>query len=131
MERLRGAVSCPGVLDRDTVGRVFASADLLAHSSVIEESSNAVREALAAGLPLAVSQRAGEPVRDGQTGLVVRDSSVGAWTEALGRLARDRELRESLGREAHAWAKRELPTWADVLAQDLLPVWIQAARGSR
>ena len=82
--------SCPGVLDPDTLGRVYASADVCAQPAVIEELSNAVLEATASGLPLVVAPGSGSErfVVDGKTGLVARDATPEAWAEALAQVLR-------------------------------------------
>jgi glycosyltransferase involved in cell wall biosynthesis len=129
-ERLPRASACPGVIDLTTLAQVYASADLLAHPSEIEETSNVVLEALAAGLPVAAAASgAGRLLEDGRTGLVVPGGDGTAWTAALRRLVRDSGLRETLGRAGRAYAERAIPSWGTVLAQDLLPFWTRAARG--
>ena len=53
--RLGDHATCPGVLDPETLARAYASADLCAQPSEIEELSNAVLEALTSGLPVLVA----------------------------------------------------------------------------
>jgi glycosyltransferase involved in cell wall biosynthesis len=122
-------VTCPGVLPPAQLELAYASADLFAQPSVIEELSNAVLEALAAGLPVVVDARSGSgrlfPV--GEAGLVVDNPGPGAWAATLRALLRDPARCEAMGRRARAWAERTIPTWTDVLTQDLLPVWRRAA----
>jgi glycosyltransferase involved in cell wall biosynthesis len=68
----------------------------------------AAREAMAMGKPV-IAGRSGllpELVEDGRCGLVV-DSSVEKLAEAITRLARNRALREKLGRAAAAKAKEK------------------------
>jgi glycosyltransferase involved in cell wall biosynthesis len=136
--RLAGAASCPGVLDPETLARVYASSDLFAQPSELEECSNAIQEALASGLPVLVSERGGSGrlVADGETGIVVRSpsppvasSSASLWAAALRGLVRDPTRRLGLGLAARRWAERVIPSWGDVLAQDLLPRWRAAAEG--
>jgi glycosyltransferase involved in cell wall biosynthesis len=127
--RLGRAATCPGVLDPQTLARVYASADLLAHPSLVEESSNVVLEALASGLPvLAHEEGAGRVLVDGQTGLVIYGPEPRGWIEALRALAGDHARRESLGRAGRAFTERHLPSWAQVLREDLMPVWFSAAQ---
>jgi glycosyltransferase involved in cell wall biosynthesis len=134
-DRFGGAATCPGVLPPETLARVYASSDLFAQPSELEECSNAIQEALASGLPVVVSERGGSGrlVADGEAGLVVRGAGAaeasspsadgGAWAAALRGLVRDPGRRAALGRGARRWAERAIPSWADVLAQDLLPRW--------
>jgi glycosyltransferase involved in cell wall biosynthesis len=124
------AAICPGALPQATLARVYASCDLFAQPSEIEECSNVVLEALASGLPvLAAAGGGGRLIVDGETGLVVRDAGAGAWAEALRALAGDPERRHRLAMTARHWAEQTVPSWAQVLAEDLLPRWRRAAEG--
>lgn len=126
--RLGDDATCPGVLDPETLARAYASADLCAQPSEIEELSNAVLEALTSGLPVLVAGASGSDrlLVEGETGLVVRGDTA-AWAEAIAALAGDPSRRAEMGRAARAWALREIPTWRQVLLEDLLPVWRRAA----
>jgi glycosyltransferase involved in cell wall biosynthesis len=132
LERLPGAATCPGVLPPETVARIYASADLFAQPSVTEESSNVVHEALTSGLPVVVTARsAGRLVVDGETGAVVPDGEPESWMEALRALVEDRARRERLGAQGRAFAEHAIPSWGEVLAEDLLPRWQDAAAARR
>src|SRR6185369_3037772 len=115
-------VTCPGMLEPATVARALASADICAQPSEVEEWSNAVQEALASGLPVVVAAASGSGrrVMDGETGLVLPRADPETWAGALGPLVADGARRAAMGRAAHAWARANLPTWRDVLEQDLL-----------
>jgi glycosyltransferase involved in cell wall biosynthesis len=79
--------------------RLYPAFDLVALSSDREGLPNALLEAGAAGRGI-VSTAAGgadEIVIDGQTGLLVATNDVLALAAALGRLVRDRQLRDRLG----------------------------------
>ncbi|HEY4395488.1 MAG TPA: glycosyltransferase [Polyangia bacterium] len=131
-ERLGPAATCPGTLLPADLARVYAAADVVAHPSEIEESSNVVLEALASGRPLVTSAAvaAGSGVVDGETGLVAA-AAPADWSAALERLAADAVLRDRLGREGRRWIESTVPTWRDVLEQDLLPVWRDAQARAR
>jgi glycosyltransferase involved in cell wall biosynthesis len=120
--------TCPGVIDPETLARAYASADLCAQPSEIEEISNAVLEALASGVPVLVTDASGSEhlLVEGETGLVVQ-GGVEAWVEALSALVTDPQRRQRMGRAARALALREIPTWRQVLLEDLLPIWRRAA----
>ena len=129
IERLGPHGSCPGQLAPDQLAMAYASADVFAQPSIIEECSNVVLEALSSGLPVVVAQGGGSsrlfPV--GEAGLVVSDASGPAgWTEALRGLVTDHPRRVWMAETARSFAEN-LPTWRDVLTQDLLPVWQRVA----
>jgi glycosyltransferase involved in cell wall biosynthesis len=101
-----------GALDRDTVARALAAADVVAVPSVVDAAGNVdglpntVLEALASGRAVVASRVAGIPdvVEDGVTGLLVGAGDPEALATALQRLGRDPAERERLGREARARA---------------------------
>src|SRR5262249_1173455 len=57
LSRLGRHASCPGNLESETLASIYASSDLFAFPSEIEEYANVVLEALASGLPVMVSAR--------------------------------------------------------------------------
>jgi glycosyltransferase involved in cell wall biosynthesis len=133
-ELLGDRISCPGVLDPAALARAYASSDLCAQPSEVEEHSNAVLEALASGLPalVAAPSGSGRLVVEGQTGVVIgRSSDAGAWADALRGLAADPQRRAGMGRMARAWARQNIPSWRQVLLEDLLPIWRAAAAAGR
>jgi glycosyltransferase involved in cell wall biosynthesis len=133
--RLGAAARCPGVLSPEDLARAYASVDIVAHPSEIEECSNVVLEALASGAALAAAggDGSGRLVGDRETGILVSGSTVVAWADALCTLADGPELRQRLGAAARAWAVRGIPSWRQVLTEDLLPVWtrVRADGGAR
>jgi glycosyltransferase involved in cell wall biosynthesis len=122
-------VTCTGVLAPDTLGRVYASADVSAQPALIEELSNAVMEATSSGLPVVVAAGSGSErfVVEGKTGLVAREATPQAWAKALSELLRDPQRAAAMGRDAHAWSLTNAPSWHEVFANDLLPAWRAAA----
>ncbi|WP_050750604.1 glycosyltransferase [Paramagnetospirillum magneticum] len=131
--RLGAWVSCPGQLAEEDLSRVYACADLLVMPSEIEEISNVVLEGLASGLPVVVSAAGGmgEFVQPGRTGEVVRDSSATAWAEILETLASDPSRLAAMRMAVTASTDQALPSWEQVLAEDLLPVWRAAVQESQ
>jgi glycosyltransferase involved in cell wall biosynthesis len=78
----------------------YASADLFALVSTFEPFGVAVREAVAAGLPLICSRRVGavdDLAFDGRNALLVDPEDVGSMSQALARLCGDAQLRRRLG----------------------------------
>ncbi|HUH84934.1 MAG TPA: glycosyltransferase [Stellaceae bacterium] len=132
LQRLGTRATCPGNVEPPDLARLFAAADLFAFPSRIEESANVVLEALASGLPVLVARDGGmgRVVLDGETGLVLPGDNPAPWVEAAAMLAGDRARRQQMGRMARRHAERAVPSWATVLAEDLLPLW-QIAAASR
>lgn len=131
--RLGPWVSCPGQLAEEDLSRVYACADLLVMPSEIEEISNVVLEGLASGLPVVVSAAGGmgKFVQPGITGEVVRNSSATAWAEILEALARDPHRLAAMRGAVSSGTDQAFPSWEQVLAEDLLPVWRAAVQERR
>ncbi|MBF0167168.1 MAG: glycosyltransferase [Alphaproteobacteria bacterium] len=119
--------SLPGSLPLEEMGRLYASADVFAFPSMLDVLSNALMEALASGLPVLVGAGSGLEayVASGSNGIVVSDDG---WADALRGLLENASSRQEMGRAARLYAERALPSWDDVLAQDLMPLWRRAAR---
>jgi glycosyltransferase involved in cell wall biosynthesis len=85
--------------ERDDVPTLLAAADFGVLSSWEEGFSNVILEAMAAGLPMVVTDVGGNPeaVLHEETGLIVPARDPGALGEAVLRLARDPALRQRLG----------------------------------
>jgi glycosyltransferase involved in cell wall biosynthesis len=101
-----------GALDRDTVARALAAADVVAVPSVVDAAGNVdglpntVLEALASGRAVVASRVAGIPevLEDGVSGVLVAPGDAEALAGALRRLAADPAARERLGQNARARA---------------------------
>jgi glycosyltransferase involved in cell wall biosynthesis len=132
MALLGTRTSCPGNVDTPELARLYASADVFALPSRIEESANVLLEALASGLPALVAGDSGmgRAVKDGETGLVLPGDDAEAWADGMARLLADPALRGAMSRAAREYAERSVPSWQEVLAEDLLPHWEEAARRS-
>lgn len=89
-----------GSVPHAQVRRHLAETDIFLHLALSEGFCNAVLEAQAMAVPVVASDADGlaENVVDGQTGLVVPRRNPEAARDALLRLARDPELRRSMGR---------------------------------
>jgi glycosyltransferase involved in cell wall biosynthesis len=82
------------------MARAYAGADLFALVSTFEPFGVAVREAVAAGLPLLCSRQVGavdDLAFDGRNALVVDPEDVGSIARALARLCGDPQLRRRMG----------------------------------
>jgi glycosyltransferase involved in cell wall biosynthesis len=126
---LGASVTCPGPLAQDELARAYASADLFLFPSVIDESGNAAVEALACGLPSLLAAGNGVATRMADcAGLrILPGDRPEAWAAAITELAVAPERRAAMGRAARAYIEACVPSWADVLFEDLLPVWQRAA----
>jgi len=123
------AITCPGPIAQDELARAYASADLFLFPSMIDESGNAAVEALASGLPSLLAAGNGVARRMADCGglRVVPGDAPDAWAAAIGELAAAPERRAAMRRAARAYVEARVPSWADVLLEDLLPVWQRAA----
>lgn len=91
-----------GKRDPAEVAERLGEADVFLHTSSAEGISNAVLEAMSAGLPVVTTDAGGmsEAVRDGEDGFVVPVRDAAAAAESLARLASDPQLRERMGASA-------------------------------
>jgi glycosyltransferase involved in cell wall biosynthesis len=127
--RLGDRVRCPGVIDRETLARLYASADLFVFPSEIEVFANVVNEAQAAGLPVLISGRSGldRLLDPGPGGRLIEAGGAEPWARALLELAADPGRRAGMGLASRRHAETHLASWGEVLERDLVPVWRQAA----
>lgn len=88
-----------GALSQADTARAYANADVLALVSLYEPFGVALREGVAAGLPLIASQRAGavgDIAVDGRNAIVVDPDDRGAISAAVRALARDPARRAAM-----------------------------------
>lgn len=107
---LGGRVELMGLCDQARIRQLLAWADVVLLPSLSEGISNAVLEAMSAGLPV-VSTRCGgmaEVIVDGVHGLLVDIGDADAMAEQLARVAIDRDLRARLAMAAADYADAEL-----------------------
>ena len=124
------ALTCGGTLDQDELARAYASADLFLFPSTIDESGNAAVEALASGLPSLLAAGSGVATRMADCGgvRVLPGDRPDLWAATIAELAAAPLRLRAMALAARAYVESRVPTWAEVLAEDLLPVW-QAAAG--
>ena len=78
------------------------SLDVFVMPSFTEGTPNSIVEAMAHGIPIIASQVGGVPDMIGDdAGILVPPGDVGALKQAMLRLARDQELRQSMGQAAY------------------------------
>ena len=95
---LQGKVKLAGF--REDSRRLLQCMDLFVLSSLSEGTSMALLEAMAAGVPVAVTSVGGNPeiVEEGRTGWVVPSGAIEALTSAILEAARDPQRCERLGK---------------------------------
>ena len=126
---LGAALTCCGALDQDELARAYASADLFVFPSMIDEAGNAAIEALGSGLPTLVAAGSGVATRMADCpGLrVLPGDRPEPWAAAIAELAAAPRCRAQMAAAARAYVEARVPSWADILNEDLLPVWQEAA----
>ncbi len=126
-ERLGNHVTVAGFVKPDDLGKLYASADILAMPSEVETRSLVATEAMASGLPVLVSQKSGVAELYDKP-IAMRSVTGGGdkWAEALLNLINDGPLRKQMGRESLIYSKNNIPSWSTFLAQSFMPIWQKA-----
>jgi glycosyltransferase involved in cell wall biosynthesis len=123
LEKLLPGAIFTGILSGRELGIAYASADLFVFPSTTDTYGNVVVEAMAAGLPVAVSDIGGprELVKNSQMGRVLPARDASAWVEGLAQmlaLLPSAEARLALARQAGSerrWDSAFARLWADGL----------------
>jgi glycosyltransferase involved in cell wall biosynthesis len=127
--RLGDAVTLPGVLPQEELARAYASVDLFVFPSMIDELGNAAIEALASGVPALLA--AGSGVARCMAGCpavrVLPGNAPQIWASMIAGFAAEPRCCRELGAKARAYVDAEMPTWEEVVSEDLLPIWQEAA----
>lgn len=116
-------VTFTGRIPHAEVKGMYAMADVLAYPRRLTRTTALTTplkplEAMAMAKPVVVSDVAPmlELVKDGQTGVVFRAGDVVDLASKLGRLLRNRALREQVGQCAREWVLRERQ-WPDLISR--------------
>ncbi len=91
---------------------IYRGADIFVLPSIEEGSPLVTYLALGAGIPSLVSPMGGGGIIDDDTGFVIEPHDEDKWVEALKKLSTDKQLRETMGRNAHN--KASYYTWKNV-----------------
>ena len=88
----------------------LVSLDIFVQASRMESRSYSLSEAMAAGLPVISNNAPGndELVENEKSGLIVPVDDPGSLADAVQRLINDKNLAESLGKEAFKYVEDEL-----------------------
>ena len=121
LEKLLPEAIFTGILNGRELGVAYASADLFVFPSTTDTYGNAVVEAMAAGLPVAVSDIGGprELVKSPQMGRIFPARDVSAWVKGLTQMLAkplSPEERLALARQAggeRRWDSAFAKFWAD------------------
>lgn len=89
--------------------RWLSAFDIMLHTPRMEAFGLVVAEGMACKLPVVATANGSMPelVRNGETGIVVESESIEAIARELGRLAQDRNLRQTLAAQAYQVAQNE------------------------
>jgi L-malate glycosyltransferase len=92
---------------RNDVPELLAASDLYVHPSLQEGYSNAILEAMAAGVPIVATAVGGtvEAITDGETGLLVPPADAAALERAMVRMLDDRAAAARMANRAAAVAR--------------------------
>jgi glycosyltransferase involved in cell wall biosynthesis len=116
MDACRARAQQAGVADRvrflgqrADVSEILQASDIFVLNSRSEGMSNALLEALAAGLPCIATDVGGNPelVRDGENGFLVPPDQPAPLSRLIGKLASDPELRARMGARSRRRAQEE------------------------
>jgi len=123
-----GGIIATGRLAGTDLLDIYCSADVFILPSTVEPWGLVVNEAMAARLPVIVTDAAGcvdDLVVEGGNGIIVRPGDVAGLREAMGRLESSPRMRESMAREAgrriQSWtlqneARKVAAAWSEVIS---------------
>jgi glycosyltransferase involved in cell wall biosynthesis len=127
---LQGRVTFLGKLGKQQMRRLMGAADVFVQPSLYEGQSNALLEAMHAGLPVLVSDIPTQretvvPDAGPAAGLLASLDDPEAWRSAFARLRDDAELRAELGRRAATQVQRRfgLGQMVDGFEAQLAQLW--------
>lgn len=116
-----------GFVAPEDLARLYASADVLALTSEVEVRSMAMVESLACGLPVLIAAKSGvHRLFPASPALEVVTGGVEAWIDALRQFA-TAEKQKIMTDSAQHFAVHHVASWEQVLAEDYMPIWREAA----
>ena len=125
---VEGRVNFMGVVQKSDMPAVYAAADVFVMCSEHEGMSNAVLEAMAAGLPIITSHCEGIDELVADNGIVIKNISPQTVADAAGRLYNDLPLRSLMSDKSKERAVRF--SWRNV-AQAYMDKYCQIVSGGK
>jgi glycosyltransferase involved in cell wall biosynthesis len=127
--RLGDRGTLTGNLPHRELARIYASTDLLIFPSEAEVWPNVVMEARACGLPVLACERgAGHVMRGtGWDGMLLPNRQPETWIATAESLLDRPALLQEMGQRARCAVEQQVPSWTQVLEDNLLPVWRHVA----
>jgi glycosyltransferase involved in cell wall biosynthesis len=89
-----------GALTKQQMAEEYLKADLFVLPTLSEGFASVCIEAMCCGVPVITTRCAGTRITDGVDGVIVPERDVGALTEAVDSLVRDRQRRDTIARNA-------------------------------
>lgn len=110
-----------GVIPYKDAVYFLKASDIFAATNELTNMSMPPCEAVLCGVPVVAFDVAGtsEVIRDGETGLLVRDGDLAGFARKLDLLVRDEELRKRLGRGAVEFGRSYFMSWDERFAMEL------------
>lgn len=110
-----------GVIPYKDAVYFLKASDVFAATNELTNMSMPPCEAVLCGLPVVAFDVAGtsEVIRDGETGLLVKDGDLPEFSRKLELLVRDEPLRERLGRGAAEFGRSYFMSWDERFAMEL------------
>lgn len=110
---LQRKVIFTGVIPHRNIVHFLKASDIFAATNELTNMSLPPCEAILCGVPVVAFDVSGtsEVVRDGETGLLVKDRDIGGFARALERLVQDEPMRRKLGEQAATFGKKYFVSW--------------------
>jgi glycosyltransferase involved in cell wall biosynthesis len=123
-----------GFLDRATLARVYASAEICMLPSKTETCGLVALEAMASGLTVVAAEAGGfrDSIRSGTTGVLVPPDEARSYTDAVTNLVEDPSRRSAIATAARRAAEaRDVTTENRALLEDLMHMAGEQRRSTR
>jgi glycosyltransferase involved in cell wall biosynthesis len=118
---LSARVHFVGVVPHDDIPVLMAACDMFVSTSTLTNRALPTCEAMMCGVPVVVYDTGDTAtvVRDGESGVLVKDGDIAALSVAIEQLLADDERRARLGANARAVARESFTSWSQRIAMEL------------